>query len=257
VENKHLTWFLGPKAENSEIFIESLIMVIQDYLHWRRNYYPSDKLLITKKLQRDFEEEYDKLYQNLVEMMSLLRRNFPFYSPRYVAHMLSDVSMPSMLGYFAGMLYNSNNVSPEAAPVTVEWEIDACNEILRMLGFKPSPMPPSVESQKREWELYQKELKAEFGWAHITSGGTVANIEAMWVARIVKYFPLAIREVAIKKKLKIAIRMPEQSESPDENEIPDKNKKLSKERFIALGSDHYISCRNLSSIRPFTAPRIN
>ncbi len=224
MENKHLAWFLGPKAENSEIFNTTLMLIVQDYIHWRRNYYPSDSLLITKKIQRENEIEFDKLQQGVTEMMSLLRRNFPFYSPRYIGHMLSDISMPSMFGYFAGMLHNSNNVTPEAAPVTVEWEIEACNEVLKMLGYKPSPTPPTKDAIIDDWNNYKKELKGEFGWAHITSGGTVANIEAIWVARIIKYFPLSIQEVAIQEKLSIEIKYPNQEEtSADIKEIPKNN----------------------------------
>lgn len=208
MKNKHLAWFLGPKAENAETFLNTINDIVQDYIHWRRNYYPGDKILIGRKIQRQHEEESDKLRQGVTEMMSQLRRNFPFYSPRYIAHMLSDISMPSMFGYLAGMLHNSNNVTPEAAPVTVEWEIEACNEILKMLGFKPSPSPPAKDAPIKEWEIYHKKLKDEFGWAHITSGGTVANIEALWVARIVKYFPLAIQDVAKQKKIPLTIKKP-------------------------------------------------
>ncbi|MCD9185339.1 MAG: pyridoxal-dependent decarboxylase [Pyrinomonadaceae bacterium] len=224
MDDKHLAWFLGPKAENSELFVDTLMAIIQDYIHWRRNYYPSDNLLITKRMQREHEEEHDKLYQNVTEMMSLLRRNFPFYSPRYIAHMLSDVSMPSMLGYFAGMLYNSNNVTPEAAPVTVEWEIEACNEILKMLGFKPAPTPPKKDASKKDWEVYERELKSQFGWGHITSGGTVANIEALWVARIVKYFPLAVQEVAKTKGLSIEVKKPGAKPTDEPNKIDELSK---------------------------------
>lgn len=228
MENKNLAWFLGPKAENAEIFTSTLMNIVQDYIHWRRNYYPSDSLLITKKIQREHEVEFDKLQQGVTEMMSLLRRNFPFYSPRYIGHMLSDINMPSMFGYFAGMLHNSNNVTPEAAPVTVEWEIEACNEVIKMLGYKPSPTPPTKDANIQDWQNYKKELKGEFGWAHITSGGTVANIEAIWVARIIKYFPLAIQEIAILKNLPIEIKYP----SPDED-ITD-IKTISKENLISL-----------------------
>lgn len=228
MENKHLAWFLGPKAENAEIFTTTLMNIVQDYIHWRRNYYPSDSLLVTKKIQRENEVEFDKLQQGVTEMMSLLRRNFPFYSPRYIGHMLSDISMPSMFGYFAGMLHNSNNVTPEAAPVTVEWEIEACNEVIKMLGYKPSPTPPTKDANIQDWQNYKKELKGEFGWAHITSGGTVANIEAIWVARIIKYFPLAIQEVAIQKNLSIEIKFP----NPDENIID--IKEISKEKLISI-----------------------
>lgn len=203
---KFLANFLGPKAENSDFFLDSIIRICQDYIHWRRNYYPSDRSFPIKLIDRELDDEFDKIHNYTTELISGLRRNFPFYSPRYIAHMLSDTTLPSMLGYFAGMLYNPNNVTPEAAPVTVEWEIEACNEILKMIGYKPSPIPPPKESKKTVWEKYERELKSEFSWAHITSGGTVANIEAMWVARLIKYFPLAIYEIAKKYHLDIELK---------------------------------------------------
>ena len=115
-EEKHLAWFLGPKAENANVFEELLLIILRDYLHWRRNYFPGDKILINKAMQRKFEDEHDAVTQRVLEMIAELRRNFPFYSPRYNAHMLADTTLPSLLGYFAGMLYNPNNVTPEAAP---------------------------------------------------------------------------------------------------------------------------------------------
>jgi len=63
----------------------------------------------------------DDLFQQISEMLAGFRRHFPVYSPRYNAHMTADQTIPSILGYFAGMLYNPNNVTPEAAPVTVQW----------------------------------------------------------------------------------------------------------------------------------------
>ena len=207
-------------------FIESVLTILQDYIHWRRNYFPGDKILIDKKIQRDNEEESDKIHLGMMEMIAQLRRNFPFYSPRYIGHMLSDVSIPSMLGYLAGMLHNSNNCTPEAAPVTVEWEIEACNNILEMLGFNPPPSPPSKEAKPIDWERYESMLKKEYGWAHITSGGTVANIEALWIARIVKYFPLAIQDVAIKEELSIDIKLPKHTDkAPSTADIRKMNKK--------------------------------
>lgn len=163
-------------------------------------------------MQRDNQDEYDKIHLGIMEMTAKLRRNFPFYSPRYIAHMLSDISMPAFLGYFAGMLHNSNNCTTEAAPVTVEWEIEACNKILKMLGITPPPSPPSKNAAVAEWKEYEKNLKKEFGWAHITSGGTVANIEALWVARTVKYYPLAIRDIAIQYDLDIEIKLPKHTD---------------------------------------------
>lgn len=206
-EKKFLSLFLGPKAENSNYLEEVLLLVLRDYFHWRRNYFPGDKILVTKELQREFEFYYDKMYQNTIEMTAELRRNFPFYSSRYMAHMLSDTLLPSMIGYFAGMLYNPNNVTPEAAPVTVEMEIEACNEIMRMLGFTPPPDVPNDFSNQAIDE-YKKQLQKQFGWAHLTMGGTIANIEALWVARTIKYTPLSILDVAKQEDLEIFIKLP-------------------------------------------------
>jgi len=33
------------------------------------------------------------------------------------------------------------------------------------------------------------------GWGHITAGGTIANIEALWMARNLKVLPLGLRQV--------------------------------------------------------------
>jgi len=206
-DGKHLAWFLGPKAENASVLEDLLLVILRDYLHWRRNYFPGDKILINKRMQRAFEDEHDAFAQKVLDMIAELRRNFPFYSPRYTAHMLADTTMPSVLGYLAGMLYNPNNVTPEAAPVTVDWEVEACSEILRMLGYRPPPpLPPPDEDPQK---YYGREALKEFGWAHITFGGTTANIEALWVCRAVRYFPLSVKEVASRERLDLEIKLPD------------------------------------------------
>ena len=40
-DSKLLAWFLGPKAENASLLEEMLLLVLRDYCHWRRNYFPS------------------------------------------------------------------------------------------------------------------------------------------------------------------------------------------------------------------------
>jgi glutamate/tyrosine decarboxylase-like PLP-dependent enzyme len=197
------TWFLGPKAENASFEEEMILHILRDYFHWRRNYYPSDEITITQHLRREGLEWTDALFQQLTEMLARLRRHFPFYSPRYIAHMLSDQTIPSVLGYFAGMLYNPNNVTPEAAPVTVEWELEVAADILKMLGYAP---PPASAADHRA-------TKKEFGWAHIASGGTVANIEALWVARNVRYLPLAVKRAAQRDGLSLAVKLPGEAQT--------------------------------------------
>jgi len=182
---KIAAWFLGPKAENAELEEKMISYILQDYFHWRRNYYPSDEIIIAQNMRREALDFSDELSQKIAEMLAGLRRHFPFYSPRYMAHMMSDQTLPSVLGYFAALLYNPNNVTPEASPVTEQWELEVGRDILQLLGYKA----PSALSAPEP-------ARTEFGWAHVTSGGTVANLEALWAARNARYFPLAALRVA-------------------------------------------------------------
>ncbi|KAK1215772.1 hypothetical protein PQX77_021610 [Marasmius sp. AFHP31] len=105
----------------------------------------------------------------------------PFFSPRYAGHMSFDVSLPALLGYFAAMVYNQNNVTPEASPFTSSVEYKVGNELCDMLRYNtPTHTMPGDTS-------------GTIGWGHITCGGSIANLEAMWVARNLKYYPLSLR----------------------------------------------------------------
>ena len=75
-----------------------------------------------------------------------------------------------------------------------------------MIGFKLPPLPPK-SSKSSEKKAYNKQLKEEFGWAHIASGGTLANIEALWVARCVKYLPLSIKDVISKELPQLTVKL--------------------------------------------------
>lgn len=129
--------------------------------------------------------------------------SIPFWSPRYQAHMCSDLSMPALLGYFMTMLYNPNNVALEVSPLTTVAEVMVGEQICDLFGFN-SP--------------------GRKGWGHITGGGTVANLESIWagtlfgleliaicfflltwslkcaavIARNLKFYPLAVHS-AIKE----------------------------------------------------------
>ncbi|MDW8130416.1 MAG: pyridoxal-dependent decarboxylase [Bryobacterales bacterium] len=203
----HLAWFLGPKAENADVMESLLLQALRDYFHWRKNYFPGDPILITRSAQREFATEHDALRERLDELLAALRRNFPFYSPRYMGHMLSDTTMASTLGFMTGLMFNPNNVTPESAPVTTELEIEATSAVLAMLGYEPPPEPPPPREDVRRY--YERAGRKEYGWAHITSGGTTANIEALWIARQVRYFPLAVQEAARQHGLEITVQFPD------------------------------------------------
>jgi glutamate/tyrosine decarboxylase-like PLP-dependent enzyme len=164
-------WFAGPKAENGEWLAECIRRIVQDYCSWRRNYFPEDGAVVNSALRRQNEQFLDAFDDRLFELLARLKADFPFQSPRYAAHMVAEQTLPSIAGYFAAMLYNPNNVSGDAAPVTVRLELEAAQMIARMLGYGPAC------------------------WAHLTGGGTIANLEAMWIARTVAYLPPVVGEM--------------------------------------------------------------
>lgn len=164
-------WFAGPKAENGEAFAGLLGRIVQDYYAWRRNYFPEDGVVLDWAQRRANEPFSDAFEDRLTELLGRLKADFPFQSPRYAGHMIAEQTLPSIAAYFATMLYNPNNVTSEVAPVTVQLELEAAAMIARMLGH------------------------GENAWAHLTSGGTMANIEALWIARSVALLPHVVREM--------------------------------------------------------------
>ncbi|HSB52835.1 MAG TPA: pyridoxal-dependent decarboxylase [Gemmatimonadales bacterium] len=167
--------------------------IFQDYVHWRRNYFPADPWIVGRLKRRSPEHEswLDTLTTQLDATLSELKFHFPLHSPRYNAHMVSEQSLPAVLGYFAGLLYNPNNVTSESAPITVALEIEVGRMIAAMLGYDPRQ-----------------------AWAHITSGGTIATTEALWVARSVQFTPLIVRDYCRANRLDFRIPLPNGTEAP-------------------------------------------
>ena len=54
---KYLSWFLGPKSENSIVFEDLIKLIVKDYLHWRKNYFPQEELLLSPADTRGFINE--------------------------------------------------------------------------------------------------------------------------------------------------------------------------------------------------------
>jgi glutamate/tyrosine decarboxylase-like PLP-dependent enzyme len=85
--------------------------------------------------------------------------NFPFFHPRFAGQMLKPPHPAAAAGYVAAMLVNPNNHALDGGPVTSEMEKEAVAELAAMLGL------------------------GEPNLGHLTASGTIANLEALWVAR--------------------------------------------------------------------------
>lgn len=175
-------WFLGPKAENAELLKSLITETIDDHVFWRRNYHPGDPVRITEEAKRDedYLQAVDTLRQNHRKLLAFLKKSVPFFSMRYQGHMNWDLTIPGIVGYFSAMLCNPNNVAFEGSTATTLLEILVGDDLCRMLGYR-FPGDENVPADTPR------------PWGHITCDGTVANIEALWSARNLKYLPLALR----------------------------------------------------------------
>jgi hypothetical protein len=177
-------WFLGPRAENAELLERLVVESLRDHVFWRRNYHPEDGVAIREvdKRQPGYEEAVGTLTQELMGLLAELKRDVPIFSGRYKAHMIGEQTIASQVGYFATMLYNPNNIASEIAPVTTRLELEVAAELARMIGYDPVRH-----------------------WGHITSGGTLANFEALWLARGVRYLAVAAAGAADELGLDLSV----------------------------------------------------
>ncbi|KAG2005932.1 group II decarboxylase [Coprinopsis cinerea AmutBmut pab1-1] len=165
-------WFLGPQAENADLLKELFSRAVGDHVAARTSYHPEDGNFITSEVKESkvYKQTADNLRKKFAELSTLLNDfSIPFYSPRYAAHMTFESSLPSIAGWLAGLLLNPNNVSFEAGPITTLLELEVGQDLCKMIGFE------------NEGDMQS--------WGHLTSGGTIANIEFIWAGKF-----LGVRE---------------------------------------------------------------
>ncbi len=145
--------FIGPKAENIKTLAEMINKVVTHHSQMRKASFPEDS-----SLYPDNKIDNSLLESELSSLLEKSKKNFPYHHPRYIAQMLKDPSIPTILGYLTFMLSNPNNHAYEGGPVTTELEMEVIEMMKRLTGF-------------------------ETGWGHLASGGSLANMEALWAAR--------------------------------------------------------------------------
>ncbi|KAL4884024.1 pyridoxal-dependent decarboxylase conserved domain protein [Aspergillus karnatakaensis] len=186
------SYFIGPEAENLDEFKTNIANILNELENARKRYYPQppDKKFIPPSIRHtpEFTRLTTKFRTIIANTARLLgQKSVPFWSPRYQGHMCTDLSMVSLLGYFMTMLYNPNNVAVEASPFSTAAEILVGEQICGLLGYgvKMGLGNGLGAGSGRGGQ-------GPTGWAHVTSGGTVANLESIWVARNLKFYPLSL-----------------------------------------------------------------
>jgi glutamate/tyrosine decarboxylase-like PLP-dependent enzyme len=155
-------YFLGPKSENGSWVRGEFQTILDHWFDWRRSLFASDPEAISeaRRLSPDFLREREVLGQELRNLLVMLRSEVPKFTPRYIGHMVSELSLPAQLGHFAALLHNPNNTSREVAKIGARMETEAIAMLAKMVGFDPA-----------------------LAQGHFTGGGTMANFEAVWRAR--------------------------------------------------------------------------
>lgn len=174
-------WFLGPNGENLDVLTTLVTAALEGHADARKSYKDTDPDM-AKGRGPDFNATVEAMQNNLGQILTELRGSIPLSSHRNQSHMYWDITMPGAAGYFAGMLYNQNNVAAEASPVTTAMEIGVARNLCHMLGFRKTG---DIEP-----------------WGHITCDGSVANLESMWSARNLKYHaPALARAIRVMPEL--------------------------------------------------------
>jgi glutamate/tyrosine decarboxylase-like PLP-dependent enzyme len=87
-----------------------------------------------------------------------LRDNYPFFHPSYAGQMLKPPHPAAVVGHLTAMLINPNNHALDGGPATAAMEREAVARLAEMFGF-------------------------DTHLGHLTTSGTIANLEALFVAR--------------------------------------------------------------------------
>lgn len=102
--------------------------------------------------------DLDALRRVLLEVAERMQDNFPHHHPFYIGQMLKPPTEIARLAYALSLWINPNNHSFDGGRASSVMEKEAVAEIAKMFGWKTH-------------------------LGHLCSGGTMANLEALWVAK--------------------------------------------------------------------------
>ncbi|MCZ0984719.1 pyridoxal phosphate-dependent decarboxylase family protein [Streptomyces diastatochromogenes] len=100
----------------------------------------------------------DRFAAAFEEFTGRLKDNYPFFHPHYAGQMLKPPHPAAVVGYLAAMLINPNNHALDGGPATAAMEREAVAQLAAMFGY-------------------------DTHLGHLTTSGTIANLEALFVAR--------------------------------------------------------------------------
>lgn len=106
----------------------------------------------------DLHIDPDTQQRVLTHLVERLHDNYPFFHPHYAGQMLKPPHPIAAMAYTLAMQINPNNHALDGGPATARMEKEVITQLAQMFGYE-EPL------------------------GHLTSSGTIANLEALWVAR--------------------------------------------------------------------------
>jgi tyrosine decarboxylase/aspartate 1-decarboxylase len=94
----------------------------------------------------------------LNQVADQMKDNYPYFDPKYAGQMLKPPHVVSRLAYMLALYINPNNHALDGGRASSRMEKEVVADIAKMFGWKDQ-------------------------LGHLTGGGTMANMEALWVAR--------------------------------------------------------------------------
>ncbi len=108
----------------------------------------------------------EAMAQVLEETAHRLGDNYPYFHPLYAGQMLKPPHPVARAAYALAMKINPNNHARDGGRASSEMEIEAVSEIAQMFGYSGDEKAGGQGSYL----------------GHLTSSGTIANLEGLWVA---------------------------------------------------------------------------
>lgn len=139
---------------NFQEYLPALKKALQKLDSWRSSFGEPENVT-----EMPTHQSTRKIEKVLLKLESRLEGNYPFHHPQYAGQMLKPPHPAAWLAYTLAMTINPNNHALDGGPPTSEMEKEVIEKLAGMIGYQKNYL------------------------GHLTSAGTIANLEALFVAR--------------------------------------------------------------------------
>lgn len=153
MNNPHPTAESGTFANSASETTELVTQGLARLGEWEADWRPFER-------DRAVTVESARMTEVIDALAARLHDNYPFFHPDYAGQMLAPPHPVAAAAYAMAQHINPNAHALDGGPATTKLEIEVVDALKAMFGYDPAT-----------------------SLGHLTSSGTIANLEALWVAR--------------------------------------------------------------------------